>query len=54
MVQTGCLSLAPLRGSGPVARLADGVRRLRKRGARFDAGAVDKACAEASKRGFLN
>ena len=38
----------------PVARLADGVRRLRKRGAKFDAGAVDKACAEASKRGFLN
>ena len=27
----------------PVARLADGVRRLRRRGARFDAEAVDKA-----------
>ena len=38
----------------PVARLAVGVRRLRKRGARFDADAVDKACAEASKRGFSN
>jgi hypothetical protein len=38
----------------PVARLADGVRRLRKRGARFDADAVDKARAEASKRGFSN
>lgn len=38
----------------PVARLADGVRRLRKRGARFDADAVDKACTEASKRGYLN
>jgi len=40
--------------SDPVARLADGVRRLRKRGANFDPGAVDKACAEASNRGFLN
>ena len=40
--------------SNPVARLADGVRRLRRRGANFDADAVDKACVEASKRGFLN
>jgi hypothetical protein len=38
----------------PVERLADGVRRLRGRGARFDAVAVDKACTEASKLGFLN
>jgi hypothetical protein len=38
----------------PVARLADGVRRLRRRGVRLDADAVDKACAEASKKGFLN
>jgi hypothetical protein len=32
----------------PVARLADGVEKLRKRGAGFDAGAVDKACAKAA------
>jgi hypothetical protein len=32
----------------PVARLADGVRRLRDRGATFDPVAVDKACAKAS------
>ena len=38
----------------PVDRLADGVKRLRRRGVKFDAGAVDKACAEASKKGFLN
>ena len=38
----------------PVQRLADGVRRLRKRGAKFDPDAVDKACARASKTGFLN
>jgi hypothetical protein len=38
----------------PVARLAEGVRRLREGGAKFDAGAVDKACARASNRGFLN
>jgi uncharacterized protein YprB with RNaseH-like and TPR domain len=31
----------------PVARLAEGVRRLRKTGARFDAEAVDKACTKA-------
>ena len=38
----------------PVARLQDGVRRLRKRGARFDPEAVDKACAKASEVGLLN
>jgi hypothetical protein len=38
----------------PVARLADGVRRLRREGAEFDAEAVDKACAEASKLGYSN
>jgi len=38
----------------PVDRLADGVRRLRKQGARFDPEAVDKACNRASKLGYLN
>jgi hypothetical protein len=38
----------------PVARLAEGARRLRRRGGQFDPEAVDKACAEASKKGFLN
>jgi hypothetical protein len=38
----------------PVARLADGVRKLRKRGVKFDAGAVEKACTTASRKGFLN
>jgi hypothetical protein len=38
----------------PVARLAEGVRRLRKKGARFDADAVDKACAKASETRLLN
>jgi hypothetical protein len=38
----------------PVARLGEGVRRLRKRGASFDPEAVDKACAKASKEGLLN
>ena len=38
----------------PVARLAEGVEKLRRKGARFDAGAVDKACARASQAGFLN
>jgi hypothetical protein len=38
----------------PVTRLAEGVRRLRRRGAKFDAAAVEKACAEASRTGFLN
>ena len=40
--------------SAPVARLAEGVKKLRRRGAEFDSEAVDKACVEASKRGFLN
>jgi hypothetical protein len=38
----------------PVARLADGVRRLLREGATFDAEAVDKACAKASKLGYPN
>ncbi len=38
----------------PLARLAEGVRRLRENRARFDAEAVDKACAKASKTGLLN
>lgn len=38
----------------PISRLAEGVEKLRRRGAQFSAKAVDKACAEASKRGFLN
>ena len=38
----------------PVARLADGVSRLREKGADFDETAVDKACARASKMGDLN
>jgi hypothetical protein len=37
----------------PVERLKDGVKRLRKRGAIFDADAVEKACVKASKKGFL-
>ena len=38
----------------PVSRLLEGVRKLRRGGASFDADAVDKACNEASKGGFLN
>lgn len=38
----------------PVARLAEGFSRLRKKGARFDAEAVDKACAKARRLGLLN
>ena len=38
----------------PVARLAEGTKKLRRRGVEFDAGAVDKACAEADRKGFLN
>ncbi len=38
----------------PVARLLDGVKRLRRRGVEFDAEAVEKACVEGSKKGFLN
>jgi hypothetical protein len=30
------------------------VKRLRKRGVEFDSDAVEKACAEASKTGYLN
>jgi hypothetical protein len=38
----------------PITRLADAVGKLGKRGARFDAEAVDKACEEASKLGYSN
>ena len=38
----------------PVKRLAEGTKRLRRRGGKFEPEAVDKACAEAVKRGFLN
>ena len=38
----------------PVRRLLEGVQRLRERGVKFDAGAVDKACAKASEMGFSN
>ena len=38
----------------PVTRLAEGVRKLRRRGGRFDAEAVEKACAKGSQKGFLN
>jgi len=38
----------------PVARLLEGVKKLRRRGAIFDAEAVEKACTEAGKNGFLN
>jgi hypothetical protein len=38
----------------PVERLAVGTKRLRRRGVEFDSGAVEKACAEASNKGFLN
>lgn len=38
----------------PVSRLLDGTKRLRERGVEFDADAVEKACAEASQKGFLN
>lgn len=36
----------------PVARLADGLRRLLLEGASLDGDAVDKACADARIRGF--
>ncbi len=36
----------------PVARLGDGVKKLRRRGVAFDAQAVDKACIKASKMGY--
>ncbi len=38
----------------PIARLAEGVQKLRRRGGKFGAEAVDKACAKASKAGYLN
>jgi hypothetical protein len=38
----------------PVERLLDGTKRLLRRGVEFNREAVEKACAEASKRGFLN
>ena len=38
----------------PVERLAEGTRKLRRRGAEFDSDAVDKACVEASRNGYLN
>jgi hypothetical protein len=38
----------------PVDRLREGVQRLRRRGASFSLAAVDKACTEALKNGFLN
>jgi hypothetical protein len=38
----------------PVDRLREGVKRLRGRGASFSLDAVDKACTEALKNGFLN
>lgn len=38
----------------PIERLLDGTKRLRRRGAEFQSDAVEKACQEASKRGFLN
>jgi hypothetical protein len=40
--------------SMPVARLADGVRRLLPARIKLDAEAVDKACSEARKWGFPN
>jgi len=36
----------------PLERLADGLRRLLRQGVKVDASAVDKACAEARRRGF--
>jgi len=38
----------------PVERLREGVEKLVKTGARFDAEAVEKACAKARKAGYLN
>ena len=38
----------------PVERLREGVQNLTQVGATFDADAVEKACAEAVARGFLN
>jgi hypothetical protein len=36
----------------PLARLLDGVKRLRRRAVRFDADAVEKVCKDAAKSGF--
>jgi hypothetical protein len=38
----------------PVERLAEGARKLLRRGAEFNSEAVEKACVEASQKGFLN
>ena len=38
----------------PVQRLAEGTKKLRRRGARFDPEAVEKVCTYAAKKGFLN
>jgi hypothetical protein len=38
----------------PVQRLAEGVRKLIEEGANFGALPVEKACAKASKLGYLN
>ena len=38
----------------PVTRLAEGTKKLRRRGGKFDSEAVDKACALASQKGYLN
>ena len=38
----------------PVARLADGARRLVRSRINIDSQAVDKACADARRMGFLN
>jgi hypothetical protein len=37
----------------PVTRLAEGAKKLRRRGGKFDSEAVEKACAKASQEGFL-
>jgi len=36
----------------PLARLLDGVKRLRRRAVRFDPDAVEKVCKDAAKSGF--
>jgi len=38
----------------PVERLVEGARNLAERSAQFSEVAVDKACAKASKLGYLN
>jgi len=37
----------------PVQRLAEGTKKLRRGGARFDPEAVEKACANGAQTGFL-